>query len=105
VYAIGTKTGLGESDMAGSSGVFVFDATTLTPITIWQPNADYVSLAVSGDGRFVYASGLPGVDITGRPKIGQQASITVFDTSDGSIRLIAGRLGGDALTFLSGTLR
>jgi hypothetical protein len=105
IYAIGIKEGVDERDMAGSAGVFVFDAATLDPITIWQPTADYISVAVSADGRLVYASGLPGVDAVGRVKLTQQASITVFDTTDGTIRLIAGRLGGDALSFLTPTIK
>ncbi len=104
VYAIGVKGGSGSSDMAGSAGVFVFDTTTLETGGIWQPTADYVSLAISADGRFVYAAGLPRVDAAGRSRLGQGASITVFDTTDGSIRLIAGQLGGDALTFISAAL-
>ncbi|HTK44960.1 MAG TPA: hypothetical protein VL749_06385 [Patescibacteria group bacterium] len=105
VYAIGIREGADERDVAGSTGVFVFDATTLEPATVWQPTADYVSIAVSADGKLVFAAGLPGVDAAGRNRIAQQASITVFDASDGSIRLIAGQLGGDALTFLSARLR
>ena len=104
IYAIGVKGGETEHQMAGSAGVFVFDAATLAPITVWQPTADYISVAVSADGRLVYAAGLPGVDARGGIKIAQQASITVFDAADGSIRLIAGQLGGDALSFLSPTL-
>ena len=105
IYAIGIKKGVDERDMAGSAGVFVFDAATLDLITIWQPTADYISVAVSADGRLVYASGLPGVDAAGRVKLTQQASITVFDATDGTIRLIAGRLGGDALSFLTPTIK
>lgn len=104
VYAIGIKEGSGDRGMTGSAGVYVFDAATLDPITTWQPTADYVSVAVSADGRLVYAAGLPGVDASGGLKLAQQASITVFDVTDGSIRLIAGELGGDALSFLSTTL-
>jgi hypothetical protein len=105
VYAIGVKQGGSARDLAGSSGVFVFDAATLDPVTVWQPTADYVSIAVSADGKLVYAAGLPGVDATGDRQGAQQASITVFDASDGSIRLIAGKLGSDALTFVSTRLR
>ena len=99
VYAIGVKDGAENPDIVGSSGVFVFDAETLAPITTYQPTADYVSLAISWDGRFVYAAGLPGVDALGRRQAGQGASITVFDTADGSTRLIAGQLGVDLITF------
>jgi hypothetical protein len=101
VYAIGVKTGTDDRSTSGSSGVFAFDTTTLEPVGIWPPTADFISVAVSTDGRFVYAAGLPSVDATGRSKLTQQASITVFDTTDGSVRLIAGQLGGDALMFIS----
>ena len=101
VYALGVHDGVSGPETAGSAGVFVFDATTLQAITIWQPTADYVSIAVSPDGRLVYAAGLPGVDAAGVRAARQQASITVFDASDGSIRVIAGQLGSDALSFLT----
>jgi len=100
IYAIGTKPSADDREMAGSAGVYVFDALTLDPITVWEPTADYISVAVSADGKLVFASGLPGVDALGRNRIEQQSSITVFDTSDGSVRLIVGQLGGDALSFL-----
>jgi hypothetical protein len=103
VYAIGVQES--GRDTAGSTGVFVFDATTLDRVALWQPTADYVSVGVSADGKLVFAAGLPGVDAVGRVKTAQQASITVFDASDGSVRLIAGQLGGDDLTFVSATLR
>jgi hypothetical protein len=105
IYAIGIKGGGSPSDTAGSTGVFVFDAASLEPGAVWQPTADYVSLAVSADGRFVYAAGLPGIDATGQRQVAQQASITVFDTTDGSVRLIAGGLGSDMLSFISTALR
>ena len=89
---------------SGSTGVFVFDASTLAPLGTWQPTADYVSVAVSADGRFVYAAGLPGLDASGNRRTNQQASITVFDTFDGSVRLIAGKLGSEMLSFISPTL-
>ena len=54
---------------------------------------------MSEDGKFLYAAGLPGVnaDGTGNPRM--SASITVFDTKDGSVRLLAGLLGGEMLSF------
>jgi hypothetical protein len=104
VYALGVRDGGSGPETAGSAGVFVFDAATLEPTTVWQPTADYVSIAVSRDGQLVYAAGLPGVDASGARFARQQASITVFDASDGSVRLIAGQLGSDALTFLSSRL-
>lgn len=101
VFAIGVTGGETEREVVGSSGVFVFDAATLEPIDHWLPTADYASLAISPDGQFVYAAGLPGVDATGRVLVNQAASITVFSAADGTIRLIAGQLGPDMLSFPS----
>lgn len=99
VYAIGVQAGLETPEVAGSAGVFVFDASTLDLIETYAPTADFVSLAIGVDGRFVYAAGMPGVDAFGRRRIDQGASVTVFDTTDGSPRLIAGQLGAGLLTF------
>jgi hypothetical protein len=99
VYAIGVKAGVENPEVVGSAGVFGFDAATLELIDIYDPTADFVSLAIGADGRFVYAAGLPGVDALGRRVAGQGPSITVFDTADGSIRLIAGQLGVGGITF------
>lgn len=104
IYAVGIKEGVGASDQSGSAGVFVFDAASLDLIAIWQPTADFVSLALSADGRYAYVAGLPGVDALGRVQREQKASITVFETSTGSIRLIAGALDGDMITFATPTL-
>jgi hypothetical protein len=104
LYAIGVQGDTSGPEPTGSSGVFVFDAASLALIGHWQPTADYVSLAMSGDGRFVYAAGMPGVDATGASVGLQAASVTVFDTTDGSIRLLAGKLGGEMLSFPSTTL-
>jgi hypothetical protein len=74
--------------------VFSFDSASLAPLANWPATADFVSLAISRDGRFVYAAGVPGVDSHGAPS-GFGASITVYDTGDGSVRLLAGQLGHD----------
>ena len=101
VYAIGVATGASDREATGSTGVFVFDAATLASVDQWAPTADFVSLAVSANGRFVYAAGMPGVEASGRGNPGMQASITVFDTATGEQRLIAGELGNDLLLFES----
>jgi hypothetical protein len=77
----------------------------MTSVGHWDPTADFVALAVGPDGRFLYVSGLPRVDAAGQSRPAQQASITVFDAADGSVRLIAGQLGGALLKFLGPTLR
>jgi hypothetical protein len=98
VYAIGIHTVTGEDD-GGSLGVFVFDADTLTQKDHWAPVADYVSMALSADGRFVYVLGRAGVDATGNYRADQETSVTVYDAATGSVRAIAGRLGNDLTLF------
>lgn len=101
VYAIGVTSSNPEG--SGSTGVFVFDAASLERLGNWAPTADFTSVAVSADGRFVYASGQGGVNADG---VGSRngASVTVFDASDGSVRLIAGALGSAEIRFASPTL-
>ncbi|HUQ44914.1 MAG TPA: hypothetical protein VM451_10980 [Candidatus Limnocylindria bacterium] len=99
VYALGITGGASEREMSGSSGVFVFDAGTLEPIGHWEPTADFVSLAISADGRSVYAAGAPGFDAGGRILVTQAASITVFAAIDGSRQVINGQLGPSMLMF------
>ena len=103
VYAAGVHPAV-AADVGGSSGIFVFDATTLENLARWDPTADVVSLAVSSDGRSLYAAGLPEVDATGTSRPDQQASITVYSAGDGSVRLIAGQLGLEVLTFVAPTV-
>ena len=102
IYGLGIEAPIGESGGA-SRGVYVFDASSLDPLGHWAPTADLVSLAISPDGQFVYAAGQAGVDATGA-SAPYQASITVYATADGSVRLIAGALG-DGLVFPGGTTR
>lgn len=104
VYAIGVAQGSGGGELTGSSGLFAFDSTTLKQVAHGDATADFVSLAVSADGRFVYATGLPGVDATGRVEREQGASITVFRASDGKVQLVAGQLGTAMLSFTAPVL-
>ena len=103
VYALGIDGPPGD-DSTGSSGVFVFDAASLEPIGTWAPLADLNSLAISGDGRSVYAAALPGVDAAGEVAP-LQASVTVYDTADGSVRLVAGQLGDEDVRLTERILR
>lgn len=82
---------------AVSVGVLVVDATTLAVLDRWAPTADFVSIAVSRNGRFVYAAGLSDVRADGKPAP-YESSVTVFDTADGTVRAVAGRLGREWLT-------
>ena len=95
LYAIGIEATAAE--LGGSAGVYAFDISGDEPVLTghWPPNADYISLALSADGAFAYAAGAAGVDVQGVQSPYVQSSITVFDTTDGSIRLIAGELGAE----------
>jgi hypothetical protein len=78
--------------------VYAFDASTLAPLGHWAPQADLTSIAVSNDGRYVYAAADGGVSAAGAPGPEFGASITAYDTSDGSVAVIAGRLLARDLT-------
>lgn len=70
----------------------------------WDSIADLVSIAVSGDGAFVYVAGSP--EFNGNGSVTHQfASITVFEAQTGAIRLIAGQLGKGFLVLPSTTVR
>ncbi len=97
IYALGIEPPNGE-ETVGSTGIYVFGAESLGTVGHWAPTADFASLAISPDGRHLYAAGQPGVDAAGNVS-DHEASITVFETADGSINLIAGRLGETPLYF------
>ncbi len=101
LYALGSALAGNE---IGSSGIFVFDASTLESIDHWDPTADFESVAISADGRFVYAAGAPDYDPNGGPVLAP-ASITVYSTTDGSVRLVAGELGDRNIWFREPVLR
>lgn len=97
LYLVGTKAQSFDDLAAGSDGIWVLDARTLAVLDRWPATADLVSVAVSRDGRYVYAAGLPGVGPDGRDAP-YEASITVFDATDGAVRALAGRLGRDVVS-------
>jgi hypothetical protein len=97
VYGLGIVGSPSARDFSGSAGVVVFDTESMTSLGRWEPTADFVSVAVSPDGKFVYATGSSDVDAAGN-ETGQPASITVFNAADGTIRLIAGSLGRGMLS-------
>jgi hypothetical protein len=96
VYTLGADLGNGET--VASLGVFVFDAATLEQIAHWQPAADLTSIAISQDGAWLYAAGQPGFSPSGTTT-GDPASVTVYATGDGGVRLTAGHLGFEAISF------
>jgi hypothetical protein len=60
----------------------------------WPARAFLASLGLSGDGRFVYASGAAGLDADGRedPWL---ASVTVYDAETGQIQVVYGSVAAD----------
>jgi hypothetical protein len=78
----------------GSSGIWVFDAGTLSMLDHWVPLAGYGMIGLSGDARWLYAAAGSGADQRGNPA-NWQSSITVYDVSDGRPALQLGRLGTD----------
>jgi hypothetical protein len=103
VYTLGVESE--DPATSDSAGVYAFDASTLAPLGHWEPTAAFESIAVSDDGRHVYAAATGGISATGDPGPEFGASITAYDTSDGSVAVIAGRLGIYDLTLGEGICR
>ena len=97
LYALGMSPG---SERAGSStGIWVFGARTLDLLDHWEPRANLVSLAVSADGRFVYAAGAQGFDVEGH-ETSWPASVTVYDAASGEIQVVYGAVSQETwITF------
>ncbi len=93
VYALGIGPGAGQTSR--STGVWVFDSMTLAMIDHWEPRAVLTSLAVSADGRFVYATGAPGYDAAGHENGRWPASVTVYDAASGEIQVVYGAVARD----------
>jgi hypothetical protein len=88
-YAVGTGPG------GGTTGVWVFDARSLELAGHIGQRATLTSIAISADGRFVYAIGAPRYDANGNDNPSWQASVTIYDASDGSEQRLHGALGFD----------
>ena len=76
---------------AGSTGVWVFDASSLQAVAHWAPVADYVSLTLNRDGSLLLVAGMPGADAAGNSN-DQAASVTIYDAATGAVRAIAGQV-------------
>lgn len=98
LYALGLASGPGN--VGTSTGIWVFDADTLELLDHWAPRALLTSLAISADGRFLYASSAAGFDADGRENHRWQASVSVYDATTGQIVLLYGSIGeGQWLSF------
>jgi hypothetical protein len=102
LYALGVAPQ--EGRMSGSSGVWVIETATLKEVDQWDATADFVSVVATADGRFVLASGMPRVDAQGR-ETNWPASLTAYDSRSGEVKLIAGDLGSEPVTFAGEGLR
>ncbi len=90
IYALGI--GRGQSEMGVSTGVWVFDAETLELLDRFEPRAMLSSIAVSGDGTFVYATSPAGFDVGGYENRAWPATLTVYDATTGEIQVLYGAL-------------
>lgn len=97
VYALGID-GDGIARPAGSTGIDVFDGRTGAVLAQWDADADFTSVALSADDRFVYATGGARRDSAGQTT-SDPASLTVYDPTNGQVRLVAGDLGVNDLWF------
>ena len=67
-----------------STGIWVFDATTLELKTIFAPAATHDGVSMSADGRYLLATGLPGVDEEGRASDWGR-SLSIYDAQRGRL--------------------
>jgi hypothetical protein len=96
VYALGIRSP--DPASQASAGVYAFDSTTLAPLGHWAPLANLTSIAVTDDGRHVFAASDGGMSAAGDPGPEFGASVTAYNAADGSVALVAGRLGARDLT-------
>jgi hypothetical protein len=94
LFALGVPSNDANQYNPSSSGVWVFDTGTFTLRDRWPAVAAYTSIGMSPDGRWLLAAGAPGFDERGKQTAGE-ASITVYDVSDGRPAMQFGRLGID----------
>jgi hypothetical protein len=91
LFAIGTATADPLGPGGGSTGVWVFDTSSLVTVAHWAPVADYISLTLNRDGSLLLVAGMPGADAAGNSN-DQAASVTIYDAASGAVRAIAGQV-------------
>lgn len=97
VYAIGILPP--QNYISGSTGVDVFDTTSMRQVDHWAPLGDLVSIAVSSDGRQVYLAASAATTAAGGATDAPGA-LFVYDAPNGRLHLIAGDLGQDDVALL-----
>jgi hypothetical protein len=99
VFAVGIISPRGDAS-GQPSGVWVFDSASLELLDHWEPRAFLTSLAISGDGRFLYAASAAGIDVDGRENP-WPATVTVYDAATGEIQVVYGQVSPDSwISFL-----
>jgi len=93
LYAVGVVGSEGDRN-GRPSGVWVFDAASLELLDHWAARAFLTSLAISADGRFLYAASAAGIDVDGRENP-WPATVTVYDAATGEIQVVYGRVSPD----------
>jgi hypothetical protein len=95
LYALGTAAIDPTSPAGGSTGVWIFDTSSLAIVGHWAPLADYISLTIA-DGGLILAAGMPGVDASGVQNDRQGASVVAYDPATGAVRIVAGQVQGSS---------
>ncbi len=95
LYALGTAATDPTSPAGGSTGVWVFDTSSLAIVGHWAPLADYISVTLA-DGGLVLVAGMPGVDTSGVQNDQQGASVVAYDPASGAVRIVAGQVQGSS---------
>jgi hypothetical protein len=80
-----------------TAAIVVLDARTLAELGRWTDPGEVTSIAVSDDGRFVYTTGGPRYDSSGR--VLDQAAMTVRDAGTGEVVRVFDALGDSPLLF------
>jgi hypothetical protein len=97
VYALGILPP--QNYISGSTGVDVFDTTSMRQVDHWAPLGDLVSIATSSDGRQVYVAAAAETTATGG-QTDRPGALFVYDAPNGRLHLIAGDLGRDDVALL-----
>lgn len=105
LYAIGMRSTAGDlssGPLQASTGIWVFEATTLAVLARWPAAAMYDEIGLTPDGRYVLAAGLEGVTADGQVA-DWASSLTFHDATDGAMAEQIGDIVGPEgfpITFL-----
>jgi hypothetical protein len=102
LFAVGLReddgSGYGRNGF-GSTGIWVFDTSTLELPDHWPAAAAYSGIGLSRDGRWILAVGQPGTDADGNPA-SWPSTVSIHDARDGHLALRVGDLGTEQSVLL-----